>query len=281
MKYYFLNTGTKGAMPFPKYALSIGALILAGSLVKTRTGNRIFSELYRVGFGANSSGEVLPPQPEDKKKLPTLVIDIEDLFLIKKWSFSILGYEYEIHPESEVFLFHLANEYEIVSVSSMPNEIADEILPVLDPYGCIKYRMYLPNTQNLKLDKLGRDMKSLLRIRNKETSPNDLSVGKWNGKDSSVDLMSLLDFLLNLNQVNSGDFRGVIKNYRNKPFFETYNRERKTMYPLKRRFILFKNPNAVSDYVGNLNRSRMQEYEIAKEYIENQMKLEKIRKGTM
>lgn len=280
VKRYLLSAGNNASMKFPKYALGLGALLLAHVLVKNKVGRRVLSDLYKIGFSSEISTSPLPPQPKDKPNLPTLIIDIEDVLLIKKWSFSILGYEYKIHPESEVFLFHLSHEYEIVSVSSMPNEIADEMLAALDPYGCIKYRMHIPNTNSLKVSELNRNMDRLLRIRNKEVSGNDLSVGKWNGMDGSTDLMSLLDFLLNLKQLETDDFRDTLKTYRHKPFFDTYNEARKSIYPLKRQYILFKNPNAVNEHISTLNKSRIEEYQIAKAYIENQMRIEKIRKDT-
>ncbi|KAI5126536.1 mitochondrial import inner membrane translocase subunit TIM50 [Nematocida parisii] len=266
---------SKSTLRFPKYALGIGALLGAGILIRTGTGKRVFNELWEVGF-SDKKGSSLPPQD---KPLPTVFIDIEEVLLEKTWSFFILGYEYKIRPNAGAFLFQLSNEYEVVGVSSMPNEISNEILKVLDPYGCIKYRMYLPNREKLDLNCVNRDRRSIIRIRNCKTSgENDLCIDKWNNdlQINSDTLMNTLDFLLNLKQLESSDFRHVIKSYKNKNFESAYGEIQRSIYPASRQYFLFKTPNGVEEKIKSINRSRIEEYEIAREYIENKMKIHKI-----
>ncbi|KAI5191979.1 mitochondrial import inner membrane translocase subunit TIM50 [Nematocida minor] len=273
-KYSIADIHARSTMKMPKYSLGIGALLLSGLFFRSKTGGRVLSEMYKIGFADKLRGEELPEQGENK--LPTVLIDIEDILLSKTWSFAILGYEYKIRPNAEAFLFQLSNEYEIVGISSLPNEMTNEILLKLDPYGCIKYRMHVPNRDKLNLKALNRNLNSLIRVRSKSESENDLSVDKWDGFNTSNDLMSLLDFLLNLKQISPEDFTGTIQSYKNKPFTKKYEEDRKTLYPLKRQYILFKNPNAAEEYAERINRKRIEEYEVAKEYIENQMRIDKI-----
>ncbi|KAH9386585.1 mitochondrial import inner membrane translocase subunit TIM50 [Nematocida major] len=260
---------------FPKYALGVGILLGAGLLARTRPGKRVFAELKTIAF-SDRKGSPLPPQ---ETALPTVFIDIDDILVHKVWSFRMLGYEYEVRPNAGAFLFQLSNEYEVVGVTSMPSELSAEVLSVLDPFGCIKYRMHVPDTDQLDIGLTQRDVRSVVRIRSRASLADEvLSFGKWDGQSESGDLMGLLDFLLNLKQLETGDFREVLKTYKAKDFAKAYGEVQKTLHPAKRSLFLFKNPNGAKDTIDALNRTRLQEYELAKAYIENKMKIEKVAK---
>ncbi|KFG26194.1 uncharacterized protein NESG_01310 [Nematocida ausubeli] len=264
---------SKATIRFPKYVLGLGALLGAGVLARSTTGKRVFKELWEVGF-SDKKGSPLPAQ---EKPLPTVFIDIEGVLIMKRWSFSILGYKYNIRPNADTFLFQLSNEYEIVGVSSMPNEISNEIFAVLDPYGCIKYRMYLPHSDKLNLKETNRDVRNVIRIRERETTgENDLSLGAWSEENTPDVLMGTLDFLLNIKHLESNDFREVIKSYKNRDFVKTYSEVQKTIYPAARQYFLFRSSNGAEEKIESINRSRIAEYERAREYIENKLKIERI-----
>ncbi|KAI5187198.1 mitochondrial import inner membrane translocase subunit TIM50 [Nematocida homosporus] len=251
------------------WLVSAGCLV-AGTALMTSSGRRMVISLGKIGLGIPD--ERLPEQSVAK---PTLFIDIEDVLLLKTWNWRELAYDYQIREYAEEFLFHLSGHYEVVGVSSLAPELAVNLLARVDPYGVIGYRMFVPNKDKLVLANTNRDLNRTIRIRGQGGwSDNDLVLGTWRGeKDRS--LLVLTDFLVNLAELETEDFRKVIKTYKDRAFVRAYGEVQKDLYPTARKYLFFPGDRLGS---AEIDRRRVEEYGVAKEYIDNQLKLEKLAK---
>ncbi|KAI5180603.1 mitochondrial import inner membrane translocase subunit TIM50 [Nematocida sp. AWRm80] len=245
---------------FPGTLIGVGTILFGAIALKKTRYNHVVNQIYRIGFKDN----IIDPLPPLIEKKNTVFIDLEEVLLNKTWSFSDLGYKYTIRKDSHPFLFHLSNKYEVVSLSSLPPEISNQMISEVDPYGCIKYRMYIPYKNSFKIEQTNRDPKYSIRIRNTTNSPNDLSVGLFNSNDSL--LMTLYDFLNNLQSLEQTDFRKVISSYKNKSFFSEYSQIQNVLYPPKRKYLIF--TPTTNPEPNKLAARRINEYLEAKAYID-------------
>ncbi|KAI5172505.1 mitochondrial import inner membrane translocase subunit TIM50 [Nematocida sp. LUAm3] len=258
------------AMPYKPSKIGMwtaATVAIGGFAISTQQGRRVMHSVYRISMGKD-----VEKLPEQKKKKPTLIVDLEDLFFVKEWSWRDLGYHYTIREHSEVFLFHASNFYEVIGVSSLPPEIINSLLKEIDPYGSISYRIYLPNKEMKITEQINRDPNFSIRVKSGHlTSESDISLRKWKGDKEDV-LLDLLDFVINLQEVESSSFQKVLKTYKEKEFHSAYKEVQSSLYPGKRSFLIFPPSEAP---INQIHRTRIAEYARAKEYIENAMKLQR------
>jgi len=256
----------------PRALVICGAAGLAGfAAYRTEKGRKMCESLWRMGFKDHNQ-EKLPNQ-EEKEKKPTVFLDLEEVLIKKAWSIWHLGYKITVREHAEEFLFHLSNTYEVVCVSSLPPEISEEVFQKIDPYKCIKYRVFVQDSSKFSEENSNRSLNTVVRVRGTETdtpSQNEINIGKWNG-DSEDKLLLVLDFLINLQQIELEDFRTVLRTYKEKSFSSEYKRIQKEIYPRPRKYLLFADEE--SDPVKKINKQRIEEYIDAKEYVENQLRI--------
>ncbi|OAG29304.1 mitochondrial import inner membrane translocase subunit TIM5 [Nematocida displodere] len=254
---------------FPKVfiAASFGAALI-GLGARSEAVRGAARNIWKLGF--KGAMEVRLPPKEEKDKKPTLFIDVEGVLFRQKPSFTGLGYTLVFNEQVDTLLFHLSNLYEIVSLSSLPPEVASQALDRIDKYGCIKYRMFVRNKEDFSIAESTRDLRSSIRLRSvPSSSENDLLVRPSNQED----VLALLDFLVNLHGIEASDYRSVIKTYKQKDFFNAYRTVQQGIYPTRRKYLFFQDPASKQDIISQTNHQRINEYLAAKEYIENQMKL--------
>lgn len=263
---------TKALLSVPlkpsKTGIWTAAAVSAGAAaIGTQQGRRLIRSIYHI-----SIGKEVERLPEQKNKKPTLLLDLEDLFFVKNWSWRDLGYRYTIREHSELFLFHASNFYEVIGVSSLPPEILNSLLKDLDPYGSISYRIYLPNKEIKLTDQINRHPDFSIRVKSgSPTSEADLSLRGWKGEKEDL-LLDLLDFLINLQEVETSSFQRVLRTYREKDFHREYKEVQAGLYPGRRSFLIF--PPSEPP-INQIHRTRIEEYQRAKAYIENAMKLQR------
>lgn len=182
---------------------------------------------------------------------PCIIFDIED-FLVKK-KLTLFGYEYCIRDKADMFLFHLARIYDLISISKLPINI--------DPYGCIRQRIYTPQKNRIDgdLDLSKTVVISTGDVFHPKFRHNVLAIPKY--KDDKYGLMQLLNFLYFLERER--DFRSVLRVYRNVPFYEYFGNVDYRMF--KMRNILTINPQMqYKKYLKGIDDAREKEYKQAK-----------------
>jgi NLI interacting factor-like phosphatase len=248
--------------------------ILPDSLLSSLP-TRVFRECAKKIKPLVFEGEERKDMPLQEEKKPVLVIEIKDFLASLKWNLLRMQWDVKTRKHAGVFLFHLSNYYEIILVSSLPASTGQEVLRKVDPYGCVTHALFAPG--KMDVEDMRRDGKRLVRINSKRESRNDLVVDKWNGGEDE-DLLGLTDFLLSLNHVNVDDWRGVLDSYRDKRFSSAYEKVQKRLYFPGRRLFLFKADPQPQIHAANSK--RIEEYERAKEYIENQLRLSRLEGGS-
>lgn len=222
----------------------------------------------------------IPTLPEQDQKKPVVLFDIENILI--KPRFFPFNFCLNTHKRmfSDVFLFHLAHIYELVSISSLDDE---SVYKQVDPYGCISYRLFVPNKKLFEPRHLNRKLEKVVCIASKENEyshkfhDNILNIGSWKGISDNR-LLQVLDFLVNLYFANISDWRKTISSYRQKDFYETFSKVHKNIF-FKRNFLSFNLENKYKSTVENINKCRIMEFKraevvmeenIAKYEIENQ-----------
>ncbi|KAI5190358.1 mitochondrial import inner membrane translocase subunit TIM50 [Nematocida sp. AWRm77] len=259
----------------PRTVLALAGLGVAGLCLGTTQGRRVGREVWRLGF-VDRNEEKLPPKESSK---PTVFVDLEEVLLKKRFSLSSLGYVFTVREYAGAFLFHLSNTYEVVSISSLPPELGAEILQKVDPYGCITYRMFVQSKDAVRVEGTNRSAAQSVWVRSTPSAcANVLSIGPWGGEEESG-LLSALDFLINLQQVESEDFRPVLRTYRDRRFFQAYEEVQQRVYPSKRKWLVFQDGTEPGKSIERANMQRIEEYRAAKEYIDNQIRLAQVIKN--
>lgn len=222
----------------------------------------------------------IPTLPEQDPKKPVVLFDVENI-LIKPRRFP-LNFCFTAHKRrfSDVFLFHLAHIYELISITSSDDE---SLYKKIDPYGCISYRLFVPDKKLFEPKHLNRKLEKVVCIASKESEYNHkfhdniLNIGSWNDTGDSR-LLQVLDFLINLYFTSINDWRKTISSYRGKDFYDTFNKVHKNIF-FKRNFLSFNLESKYKNTIESINKSRIAEFKraevimeenIAKDEIENQ-----------
>ncbi|EPR78960.1 hypothetical protein SLOPH_1798 [Spraguea lophii 42_110] len=255
---------------------------------------------------------ILPPST----KPFTIIFDINTL-AIKRFNWYTLQHEYTLKPYTEEMLFTLGYNNEIILISN----INEDIINRLDPYGFIKYRYNIKNTQLLNILHINRDMNKTIIIAqeeiNKEFYNNTLIINNiedynrcYSGEDNNYSSgdrkdynndrkdynndrrdsiannrnnhnnnhtltnnhinnninLNLIHFISTLNILNK-DYPTIILSYKNKDFLSNFR-----ITQLK----YFKNKSLLDkqkyiEMLNEINKQRIEEYDNAKPYMEEQL----------
>lgn len=208
----------------------------------------------------------LPVLPAQENKKPVLVFDLENVLI--RHTFRPLSMPFAVQKRqfSDVFLFHVAHLYEMVSITSADNY--EKIVAQLDPYGCIGYRLFLPDKTRFEPKHLNRPLENVVCLASKENEyhkafrSNELNIGSWGGERDSK-LLSVLDFLANLYFTNVSDWRKTVCSYRGKDFFSTFDRVHKSIFSHKN-FLALDPEKKYRTMVKRVNEDRINEFLRAK-----------------
>ena len=209
-------------------------------------------------------------------------------------------------PGAELFLFYMAQIYEVVLFSSMSHFEGDPIVKSLDPFGCISYHLYRFATQYRDgkyvkdLSILNRDLKDVVIVGHdrdgfSKHSENGVFIDEWTGQAEDTKLIDLIDFLETLSFTKQSDVREVLSKYKDKDAAATFNERQQKAYEQMRRMQTESVPaKAVGSIYGlfgwkytplsdnppyeekrrQILELRIQEFEKAKEYMKEQLKIE-------
>ncbi|KAF9764809.1 Mitochondrial import inner membrane translocase subunit TIM50 [Nosema granulosis] len=233
--------------------------------------------------------------PEKKDKKRTVVLDPSSVLLEEKFSILDLDWRFYKKKYVEEFLFNTALLYEIVFITDN-SLLNSDAYRSFDPYGCASYNLYCKDKKEITLSNINRDAKRLIILSNsskeysKELSDNIIQLKKdaknnifertksclWNLFDvfrppkiaENSNLLDLTDFLYTLN--NSKDTREVIKKFKNKDFFESYEETRKKIFKMRN---LFSSLKDYEERKKDIDEKRISFYQNSKE------KLNAIRDG--
>lgn len=271
----------------PLHLLALAAGLAAGGAVLGRRKSLVFN-FGSWGLFVRSASQSSPVLPKKEGNKITVFLDIDDILFRTKFDIWGLGYVLEKRPGSDVFLFHLSEAFEVVAVSSLDPEVLGGLLEKADPYGCISHALSITCPETYRIEQTGREKEKSVWIRSgKIRDTIDLSVGPWNGKEEDMLLPLLLDFLLNLNAqvlstksgVQGSVLSNVISTYVDKPFQKTYQVVQKRIYPAPRVLGIFLDPEGRKKRIAEAAEQRIREYKAAKEYIDNQLKIQKALSG--
>ena len=220
----------------------------------------------------------MPVLPKQEKEKPVLMFDLENI-LIKHRFFPLQLY-FPVYKRqfSGVFLFHLAHLYEIVSTTDSTDH--EKIFRQVDPYGCITYRLFLPDKKLFEPKHLNRPLEKVICLAsedneyNKRFQKNVLNIGRWEGKKDHK-LLGLLDFLVNLYFTNTKDWRKTIYSYKEKAFFPTFEKVHRQIFSMKH-FLSRNLDKKHKETVDRINRERVCEYESAKVIMDENIERDKL-----
>ena len=160
----------------------------------------------------------LPPrkQSDPHTKDFTLVVDL-DRFLVCHIFDPVIGkWKVAKRPGSEVFLFYMAQLYEVVVFSALSDQEGDAIVKKLDPFGCISYPLFRFATTHRNgvyfkdITRLNRDLSKVIVLGHDKKgfgSPeNMISVNEWNGDPNDHQIEKYIDFLEALAYSRTSDF---------------------------------------------------------------------------
>jgi mitochondrial import inner membrane translocase subunit TIM50 len=224
----------------------------------------------------DESMPVLPPQKEPK---PVVLFDQDGVLSRRTFSLFDLDFLYTRRPFSDLFLFHTAHLYELVSVSGSVSSTSREVLRDIDPYGCISYKIFCGNKRLFNKSHLsGRPLERLVVLATRESEyhedfrDNVLNIGGWDGS-SEGRLLDLINFLYNLHFAGITDFRGTIRSYTGKDFFTAFSAVQRRLFRSRNMFQW----NTDAKYearVREINETRMKEYAKAKAVMDRDLKRE-------
>lgn len=207
---------------------------------------------------------MLPPQQQKK---PVILFNPENL-LIKRYP-SFLNLKVVVRPYSDIFLFDLAQNYELISYGTFTPTESKFIYKHLDPYGCINYRI---NTDRVDMN---RNMDELIVIEtenqqwNKIYDGNILRVEQWNGKED--ERLFLLDqFLCNLLYTDKKSWLSTLRSYLNAPFFQTYEKVQRRLFFSKNFF-----SPSYDAFITQVKNDKVKEFERAKLVMDEQIRKDK------
>ena len=182
-----------------------------------------------------------PTLPDQQDERPVLLFDTEDILVSHGFSPLRMHFVVKKRPHAGTFLFHLAHIYEIVTVTGSENY--QRIFEEIDPYGCISYRLFLPDKRAFGRRNLNRSLSKTVCLASKENEysrelqQNTINIGKWARADDSK-LLRVLDFLVSLHFSGTADWRKTISSYRHKDFFSAFERTSRRMFARKHLFSL-------------------------------------------
>ena len=133
-----------------------------------------------------------------------------------------------------MFLFNISKDFELISISNMENKLGNIILNKLDPYGFISHRIF-ENKDCFSPKNLNRSLNQTIIISSdkREFHPklknNIIFIDKWNGKNSN-DLFQLIHFFINMSTMGIPNFQKTINSYKNKNFFNEFEKRQKINY---------------------------------------------------
>ena len=143
-------------------------------------------------------------------------------------------------PGAEIFLFYMAQLYEVVVFSSLNQSEGDTIVRKLDPFGCITYHLfrfathYKKGTYYKDIGLLNRDLSKVVVVGQDEKgfsmhSENVIVVPEWKGDPDDLTLEDLVDFFEALAFSKASDVRPMIQPYQH-DIVEKFDKVQHGMY---------------------------------------------------
>ena len=260
------------------------------------------------GFEEPAFDKLLPDVKENDphKKPYTLVIDLDKFLICHIWDPELAKWRIAKRPFAELFLFYMAQLYEIVVFSSLTHFEGDNIVKKLDPFGCIAYSLYRYATHYQKgvyikdIGKLNRDLSKVIVLGHDTKGfsvhpENVIPTPEWTGNPEDGDLEELIDFFETLAFSNTKDVRPIIAKYSGLDIVKTFDSLQERMYEdiRKSHVGVFKKAQKaiyhtlgweVSEYDSDnppyhqkketIRQLRREEYEKAKNLMMEQLKIE-------
>lgn len=207
----------------------------------------------------NDQIQTLEPQSIQR---PTVLFDFKNFLYTDRFSLA----RFDMVPLKryfcEEFLFNIAHYYEIISVTDGLPVVSDRILSKIDPFGCIKYRIYLKDKRSFGVDQLNRELSKLIVISttedefHKDFDDNTLRISPFTEKHDTK-LTDMMHFLINLHYSNSKtDFRNIIKSYKDVDFFVTFRKIQQKLFS-QRNLLSF---NRFETQLKKINQEKITEY---------------------
>lgn len=206
--------------------------------------------------------------PAQKQKKATILFNPEN-FLVKRYP-SFFGQNIILRPYYDLFLFDMAQNYELLAYGRFTPSESNFIYKHLDPYGCINYRL---NTDCIDLN---RNFKDLIVIEtdknqwNGKYQDNILRIERWDGIDDDK-LFLLEQFLNNILYIDRGKWLETIKSYRNVPFFQIYDQVQRRIFRSK--YFFFSDYNIFKE---KLKKEKLHELKKAKVVMDEEIEKNKI-----
>lgn len=181
-----------------------------------------------------------PPDPQHPARSLTLVIDLDHFLVTHFWDPRQGKWRVAKRPGADVFLFYMAQAYEVVLFSSMNQQEGEMIMQKLDPYGCVSYRLYRFATTFEKgeyhkdLSKLNRDLSQVVAfgpdaVGYSRHAENFLHINAWDG-GTQDSLLSYVDFFEALAASKTTDVRSIVRKYQSHDVAERYSQHQKDLY---------------------------------------------------
>jgi len=234
----------------------------------TSTFDRIKKALF-----VDSRIPVIPAQETPK---PTIVFDFKDFLVCNRFSlrrFDLLPYR---RAFCEEFLYNLVGHYELISVADTYPPEGSFLMPRIDPFGCITYRLYVQDKRAFTPAHLNRPLRRVVVLSTKqnEFSPafadNTIHLPRWQGKNESA-LLDLVHFFNNLRFLNLSEYRPTIKSYGGRDFISFFRIVQEWLYNQRNMF----STTRFSTKLADVNRRRISEYETARQGMETIRKSER------
>ncbi|KAI5170900.1 mitochondrial import inner membrane translocase subunit TIM50 [Pancytospora epiphaga] len=219
----------------------------------------------------------IPTIPPQEKPKATIIFDFKNFLTYDRYSLSRFDFITQRRSFCEEFLYNLINHYELISITdSFPTE-SSHVLPRLDPFGCITYRLCVYNKKHFLPLHLNRPLERvvILSTENDEFSKtfndNIIRLPRWKGGTDTT-LMDLVHFFNNMRFSNLKDYRPTIKSYQNTDFIRAFRNVQERLY--NHRSML----SSVSFIakLAEVNNRKLNEYAEAKKNMEEVKKSESI-----
>jgi len=253
----------------------------------THTGGTIKSFFLKL-LTENSE---IPKLPKSKSKKPTVLFNIDHL--LGRYKFSLTKFDVPFHKRAlcDEFLFHLGTNYELVGISNVYFPLGKEAFELIDPFGCISYKIVTKDSRRITPEVINRPLNKLLVIGrsknefsgelrrnvlevpeysshslckkvNMETDGKKTKTSRENnanektGTREETGLFKLLHFCNNLHYSNVQDFRRTIESYQGKNFYEEFQKIQKRLF--EQRNLL--NFAAFEEKLGEVNENKIRQF---------------------
>jgi len=175
-------------------------------------------------YALPSSDTLLPDLPEGLSHVRTLVLDLDELLVHSDWTRE-RGWRTFKRPGVEIFLQHMARNFEIVVYTEALQTYVDPILERLDKEGSVNHRLYrdatlYTNGEHVRdLSKLNRPLTHIIYLSSKPATyslhpQNAVPVPAWSSLDpNDRELLELMPFLEAIARQAPPDVRVVVDNY--------------------------------------------------------------------